>query len=460
MSVKDIPPTSDWPEITITQPRIYFGELTDNYIVVNAEGLDELDYASGDINQLFRYDGPAGIPMSGGLRRMIAAIHTGSTKMLFSKFVSKDSKLIIRRNIEQSIRLIAPFLALDDDPYIFVENGRMYWMTSGITHTDRYPYSQYTSLHGTRINYARDSVKIVTDAYTGEIKMYMIDKDDPIIQTFDKIFPGILIDGDEMPDEFRQHLRYPEDLFQLQMEIYSTYHMTEYNTFYNKEDVWMPAFEKYSLGQESRVEPYNILLASGDGGETDFVLVQPFTPRLKQNMIAWVSAAQDPGDYGQINVHRFPRGTLVPGPMQIEAVIDQDAEISASISLWDAGGSRVIRGNTLVLPVAGSLLYIEPLYLSAEQSQIPQLKKVIAVHGNNVVMADSLEEAVAMAVSGGKPPPPPPTGVTLDELIAEYFQHLDRAESLRAEGRFVEYGQALEAAEEVRLKIEALLTGG
>ena len=198
--VKDIPPTSDWSEILITQPRIYFGEITDNYVVVGAEGIDELDYASGDINQLFRYDGPAGIEMKSGLRKMVASIHTGSTKMLFSKFVSKESKLIIRRNILDRIRLVAPFLELDDDPYLFVENGRLYWMVSGITHTDRFPYSEYTRLHGKRVNYARDSVKIVTDAYTGEIQMYMIDPEDPIIQTFDKIFPGILKDGSEMPE--------------------------------------------------------------------------------------------------------------------------------------------------------------------------------------------------------------------------------------------------------------------
>ena len=458
--VKDIPPTSAWPEIQITQPRIYFGEITGNYIVVNAEGIDELDYASGDINQLFRYDGPAGIEMKGGLRKMVASIHTGSTKMLFSRFISRDSRLVIRRDILDRIRLVAPFLELDDDPYLFTENGRLYWMVSGMTHTDRFPYSQYTRLHGKRVNYVRDSVKIITDAYTGEMQLFMIDPEDPIIQTFDKIFPGILRDGSEMPDEFRRHLRYPEDLFEIEMEIYSTYHMTEYKTFYNKEDVWTPAFEKYQSGQESRVEPYNILLASGEENETDFVLVQPFTPRLKQNMIAWVSAGQDPGDYGEIKIFRFPKGSLIPGPMQVEAVIDQDEEISKSISLWNQGGSRVIRGNTLVLPVLGSIVYIEPLYLSAEQSEIPELKKVIAFYNDNVVMADSLEEAVFIVVSGSEPPSPPPTGETLEELIGIYFQHLDDAEEHRLNGEFVEYGRSLAAAEEARSRIEEILSPG
>jgi uncharacterized membrane protein (UPF0182 family) len=301
-------------------------------------------------------------------------------------------------------------------------------------------------------------VKIITDAYTGEMWIYMIEPGDPIVQTFSKIFPELMIPGEEMPDEFRSHLRYPEDLFELEMEIYSTYHMTEYKTFYNKEDVWTPAFEKYREGQESRVEPYNILLATGEEAETEFVLVQPFTPRLKQNMIAWVSAGQDPETYGEVTVYRFPKGILVPGPMQVEAVIDQDEEISKSISLWNQGGSRVIRGNTLVLPVEGSILYIEPLYLSAEQSEIPELKKVLAVHDSRVVMADTLQEAVAMVLSGVGPTPPP-TGETLQELIAEYFAALDRAEAYRAEGDYLAYGSELEKLAEVRERLEALLAG-
>ena len=456
LKVKDIPPRSDWPEIQITQPRIYFGEFTSNYIVVNAEGLDEFDYPSGEVNEFYRYEGDSGIELKNSLRKTVAAIHTGSTKMLFSGYISKQSKLIIRRNILDRIRLVAPFLILDNDPYLFIENGRLYWMVSGMTYTDRYPYSEYTRLGGRRVNYARDSVKIITDAYTGEIKMYTIDPDDPILKTFSKIFPDILIDGDEMPPEFRRHLRYPEDLFEIEMLIYSTYHMTNYKTFYNKEDIWTPATEQYQTAT-SRVEPYNILLASGEEDGTDFALIQPFTPIKKQNMIAWVSVMQDPENYGEIQIFRFPKGSLIPGPMQIEAVIDQDEEISKSISLWNTGGSSVIRGNTLVLPVEGSIIYIEPLYLSAEQSEIPELKKVIAVHDNNVVMADSLEEAVAMAVSGGEPPTPPPSGEALDELIVEYFEYLDRAESYRAEGKFTEYGRELAAAAEIREKIDRLL---
>jgi len=454
--VRDIPPKSDWPEIQITQPRIYFGELTNDYVIVNAKKLDEFDFPSGQINKFNRYDGPSGITLKNGLRKAVAAIYTGSSKLLFSGYISKESKLMIRRNVEERIRLVAPFLILDDDPYIFVENGSLYWMVTGMTHTDRFPYSEYTWLHGRRVNYVRDSVKIITNAYSGEMKMYAIDESDPILKTFGKIFPGILIPGRQMPMGFRKHLRYPEDLFDIQMSIYSTYHMTNFKTFYNKEDVWTAATEQYQT-QSSRVEPYNILLATeGDNG-TEFALIQPFTPRGKQNMIAWVSAMQDPDRYGEINIYRFPKGSLVPGPMQIEAVIDQDEEISKSISLWNTGGSRVIRGNTLVLPVKGSILYIEPLYLSAEQSEIPELKKVIAVHENNVVMADSLQEAVAMAISGGKPPTPGPSGESLEELLAEYFGHLDQAEVYRQQGEYVEYGKELQAATEVRKKIEDLL---
>ncbi len=458
LAVKDIPPKSDWPEITVIQPRIYFGELTDNYIIVNAKDLDEFDYPKGESNEFYRYEGGAGIVLGSGLKKMVAALKTGSTKLLFSGYISQDSRLVIRRTIQDRIKLVAPFLMLDDDPFIFVENGRLYWMSSGITYTDRYPYSEYAHLQGKRVNYVRDSVKIVTDAYTGEMKLYLIDPSDPVAATFGRIFKGIFEDVDQMPQEFRRHLRYPEDLFQIQMAIYSTYHMTDYKTFYNKEDVWMPATEQYQTSV-SRVEPYNILLAA-DEGDTEFALIQPFTPRNKQNMIAWVSAMQDPDAYGKMIVFRFPKGSLIPGPMQIEAVIDQDEEISKSISLWNSGGSRVIRGNTLVLPVQGSIIYIEPLYLSAEQSEIPELKKVLAVYGSTVVMADTLEQAVSMAVAGAGPIPPPPSGETLQELIAEYFNHLDRAESYKAQGDFVHYGQELQAASEVRAKIEALLAQG
>jgi hypothetical protein len=455
MVVRDIPPSSEWPEIQIEQPRIYFGELTSDYIVVSADGIDEFDYPSGDTNMPYRYEGDSGIQLKNALRKTIAAVHTGSTKMLFSGYISGDSRLMIRRQILERIRLVAPFLIVDSDPYPFVENGRIYWMSSGITYTDRYPYSEYSRIQGERVNYVRDSVKIITDAYTGEMWLYMIDETDPIVQTFSKIFPDILIDGDEMPQEFRRHMRYPEDLFEIEMSAYSTYHMTNYKTFYNKEDVWTPATEQYQSAS-SRVEPYNILLALDSGQETEFALIQPFTPKGKQNMIAWISAMQDPENYGQIRIFRFPKGILVPGPMQIEAVIDQDEEISKSISLWSTGGSRVIRGNTLVLPVQGSVLYIEPLYLSAEQSEIPELKKVIAVHQNNVVMADNLLDAVSMVLSGTEPPSPP-SGETLPELVAEYFDHLDRAEDYRVAGDFIRYGEELAAAEDARQRIEEML---
>ncbi len=453
--VKDIPPSTDWPEIKIEQPRIYFGELTDDYIVVNAEGIDEFDYPSGNVNKFYRYEADSGIQLKNGLRKGIAAVHTGSTKMLFSHYVSKESRLIIRRQILERIKLVAPFLVIDDDPYPFVENGRLYWMASGITHSDRYPYSEYGWLQGQRVNYVRDSVKIITDAYSGEMWLYIIDEDDPVVRTFSKIFPDLLTDGKQMPQEFRRHLRYPEDLFELEMARYSTYHMEDYKTFYNKEDVWTPATEQYQ-SQSSRVEPYNILLAAEDSEITDFALIQPFTPKGKQNMIAWVSALQDPDNYGTVMIFRFPKGILVPGPMQIEAVIDQDEDISKSISLWNTGGSRVIRGNTLVLPVEGSVLYIEPLYLSAEQSEIPELKKVIAVHKNNVVMADTLPDAVSLVITGTEPPTPP-SGETLEELIEQYFDHIDRAEEYRSQGDFVEYGRELAAAEEIRIEIDGIL---
>ena len=455
MAVKDIPPSSNWLETRVEEPRIYFGELTDSYIVVNAAGLDEFDYPSGDENKQYRYEGTAGIQLKNGLRRLIAALHTGSTKMIFSNYISKESRLLIRRSIQERIRLVAPFLILDDDPFMFVENGRLYWMASGITHSDRYPYSEYSRLHGVRVNYVRDSVKIVVDAYTSEIRMYAIDAADPLIRTFRRIFPDIMMDGSEMPEEFKRHMRYPEDLFDVEMAVYSTYHMTDYKTFYNKEDVWEPATEEYQSAQ-IRVEPYNVLLASGKDDATEFALIQPFTPRNKQNMVAWVSAMQDPDEYGKIMVFTFPKGSLVPGPLQIEAFINQDEEISKSIALWNSGGSRVIRGNTLVLPVEGSIIYIKPLYLSAAQSEIPELKKVIAVFNNTVVMADTLQQAVAMAVSGGGAPTPP-SGETLADLVLEYLGHLDKAEQYRSQGLFEEYGRELAAALEVRRRVEALL---
>ncbi len=390
--VGDIPPHSQFDELKVTQPKIYYGELTQESILTNTKE-EEFDYPFGESNVKTTYQGDGGIVLS-GIRRMVAA--TFDFTILISSYITKDSKLHIYRSIDERVYKIAPFLYWDTDPYIVINsNGELVWMISGMAGGRELPYSQPLPLYVTIkvektdkgvkietieegwVNYIRDSVKCTIDPLNGEVKFYVINWD-PLMQTYQKIYPSLFLDASEMPDDLRKHLKYPETLFSLQVKAFNKYHMTNVGTFYNKEDLWEMAKEKYH-GEVTRVEPYNVIL--NIDGRTEFVMMEAVTPRNRDNMIAWIAVLQQPETYGKIICYRFPKGLLVYGPMQIEGLIDQDKELSKLMTLWGQQGSEVLRGNLLVIPIAGTIIYLEPIYISAtEKSRLPELGIIVAVH--------------------------------------------------------------------------------
>ncbi|TKY92393.1 MAG: UPF0182 family protein, partial [Candidatus Methanomarinus sp.] len=394
MYIENIPPISTTSSLTISQPRIYYGEKTDTYIFTGT-GNDEFDYPSGDTNVVTTYTGTGGINM-GFFNRIIATIALGDLKIFTSSDIDENSKLHINRNVVERTELITPYLLQDSDAYIVLsDSGDLYWVLNAFVSSNRYPYSEPVQTDNTRLNYIRDSAKAVVNAYNGTITYYVVEED-PILMSYSKIFPDVFKPYDQMPDELKQHLRYSPDLFLIQSSIYNSYHMKTPEVFYNLEDQWQMSKEKYgdSLIQ---MEPYNVLLELN--GSTEFIMMLPFNPKNKDNMISWMAVGQDHPYYGEKILYKFSKDKLIYGPAQIEALIDQDEDISKDLTLWSQGGSNVIRGNLLVIPIRNSILYIEPLYISAEtSSSIPELKKVLVVYNNKVVMEDSLEEAIRRLV--------------------------------------------------------------
>jgi len=390
--IKDLPPTITVP-ITITRPEIYFGELTDNYVFVNTT-IEEFDYPRGEENVYTTYQEESGILLDSYFKRLAWSLRLADINVLLSEYITSQSRLLINRRIQERVRLIAPFLRYDTDPYVVIWNGRIYWIHDAYTITDRYPYSEPIS---EEINYIRNSVKVVTDAYNGSMTFYMVDVQDPLVRTYAGIFPGLFTPIEMMPQGLRAHLRYPEGLFNVQVAMYRTYHMRDVNVFYNKEDLWNIPRELFAE-REQLVEPYYVTVRLPGESREEFMLIQPFTPANKDNLIAWAAGRSDDPYYGQLLVYRFPKTELVFGPRQIEARIDQVPEISAQLSLWGQRGSRVIRGNLLIIPLGNALLYVEPLYLQAEQGQIPELKRVIVASGDRIVMNETLNQALAQLV--------------------------------------------------------------
>jgi uncharacterized membrane protein (UPF0182 family) len=391
--ISDIPPVSQY--FSIDQPRIYYGDGSSTY-AITATSTEEFDYPSGEQNFYTSYEGRGGVELSDGLRRFVYATRFGSVELLVSGSLTPESRLLMHRNVRERIEALAPFLSYDTDPYIVVEGGRLFWIIDAYTTTDRYPYSewQWAEFEG-RVNYIRNSVKVVVDAYHGDVTYYVIDPSDPIIQTYRQIFPDLFRDIDEMPEGLRSHLRYPEGIFGIQATVYSTYHMKNPNVFYNKEDVWVVPDEVYR-GSRRQMEPYYIIMKLPGEEREEFILMLPFTPRDKENMIGWMAARADIPHYGNLTVFQFSKQELTYGPMQIEARIDQDTEISQLITLWSQSGSSVVRGNTLVIPIESSIIYVEPLYLEAtERGTLPQLQRVIVVYHDRLTMQDTLKEAIA-----------------------------------------------------------------
>ncbi len=375
--------------ITVTKPQIYFGELTNDYVIGRTTS-KEFDYPKDNGYEGSNFDADTGIDMN-WWNRLLFAIRFADINLLLSTDIQPDSQLLWRRNIVERAELLAPFLTFDQDPYIVVaEDGKLYWIMDAYTHTDRYPYSQPFR---TGLNYLRNSVKAVVDVYDGTITYYVVDEQEPIVASYRNIFPTLFRPITEIPKSLIPHIRYPTDLFSVQAEMYRTYHMTNPSDFYNKEDVWAWPQELF-YNEPQRIEPYYVLMQLRGSNDLDYVQILPFTPASRENMVAWMAAQSTLEKYGEIVVYEFGRDSLFFGPQQVEARIDQDPAISAQLSLWNQQGSSVVRGNLLVIPIGDSLLYVEPLYLQAENGKIPQLKRVVLATADRVVMANNLGDAL------------------------------------------------------------------
>lgn len=446
--LKDIPPSGP-TDLKVDRPEIYYGEATDQYVIVNTRS-QEFDYPKGDENVFSTYEGDGGVKIGNFLRRIMFAFSLGDYKLLLSSEVDNNSRVLYYRNIKQRVPKIAPFLQYDNDPYVVLSEGKLFWMWDAYTTTDKYPYSEpYDRAN----NYIRNAVKVVVDAYTGKVDFYISDPGDPLVLTYSKIFPGMFKPLEDMPEDLRCHIRYPVDLFKAQAKMYTVYHMEDPQVFYNKEDKWNLPTELYA-SEERQMEPYYTVIKLPGENKPEFVLILPFTPQNKKNMIAWLAARSDGDDYGKLLAFSFPKQELVYGPMQVEARINQDTTISQQISLWDQRGSRVIRGNLLAVPIKDALLYVEPLYLQAEQSRMPELRRVIVAHGDKIVMESTLEKALEKIFGEGtgvrKPPvqeaelgEQPPPVVSVAELARRANQLYDEAQAKLKAGDWAGYGETL-----------------
>ena len=399
--LRDIPPVADGgPQIR--EPRIYYGEERDSYVIVKGS-TPEFDYPKGKDNVYAAYDGTGGVPIGAMVWRGLFAYYFNDPNLVLSSYVTADSRIMIRRNIGERVRTIAPFLKLDHDPYLVVSNGRMFWIQDAYTVSSYFPYAQ--PAQELDLNYIRNSVKVIVDAYNGTVDFYLMDTGDPIAATFQRIFPSLFKPFAAMPADLQRHIRYPEDLFLIQAQLYQTYHMEAADVFYNREDLWQFPRQPGG-GGVATMAPYYIIMRLPGEPQAEFFLMLPMVPSRRDNMIAWLAARCDAPDYGKLIVYEFPKEKLVYGPFQIEARINQSTEISQQITLWNQMGSRVIRGaNLLVIPIENSILYVTPLYLRAEHGHLPELKRVIAAYGEHVVMKETLAEALsALFIEPGAAP--------------------------------------------------------
>jgi uncharacterized membrane protein (UPF0182 family) len=461
--VRDIPPRSRFPELEITRPQIYYGELTDDYVIARTEEL-ELDYPSDgddvDGNVYTRYEGSGGVILDSFLKRVAYALRLGDSQILLSGSITPESRLLWQRAIGDRVRAVAPFLGYDPDPYVVIVDGRLVWLLDAYTVSDRYPYSDPISTAFGRLNYMRNSVKVAMDAYEGKLAFYLIDPEDPVAATYARIFPHLFRPVEEMDPALVAHWRYPEGQFRVQAVKYQTFHMTDAQVFYNQEDLWNWA-EEVVTGEQVLIEPYYVNMRLPGGSRNEFILMLPFTPSNKQNMVAWLYARNDGEYYGDLGVFEFSRQSLIYGPMQVESRIDQDPVISQQLSLWNQRGSQVIRGNLLVIPLDRAILYVEPIYLQAEASELPELRRVIVVYGDRVVMEETLAEGLARVV-GSEPPagelpgdlpgeelPGPALEEDVTELIRQADDYFQAAQACLQDGDWACYGENMEALEEV-----------
>ena len=440
--VKDIPSKVEYKELRIAQPRIYFGEQSNDFIVVNTKS-NEFDYPLGNKNVFTSYNGTDGIKLSNILKKAIFSTKLGSLNLFISSAVTKESKVLLNRDIIERATALAPFLQYDTDPYVVINDGKLFWIIDAYTTSNEFPYSENIG-----INYIRNAVKVVIDAYNGNADFYIIDKEDPLIQNYAKIFPKLFKDFEDMPHGLKEHIRYPEDLMRVQMRIYGTYHMKDPQVFYNREDVWRTPNEIYS-SNEVELRPYYIILKLPDAEKEGFFLITPLIPRGKENMVAWFVAHSDPDNYGKLEVFRLSKQELTYGPMQIEARIDQDTEISQLLTLWDQQGSEVIRGNLLTIPLEQSFLYIEPVYLKASAAgALPQLKRVIVAYEDKVTMEKTLQDALEVIFKGKIGKAKKKESVQMPETMPEKFKQASdlykESQDALTQGNFAEYAEKIE----------------
>jgi uncharacterized membrane protein (UPF0182 family) len=464
--IQDLPPVSRIG-VKVSRPQIYFGELSNDFILAPTRQR-EFDYPAGEGDEgvYSSYDGAAGVPVASLMRRLLFAWRFGSLNILLSRDLTERTRIIYNRDVRDRARRALPFLTLDRDPYLVIaDDGTLKWMLDAYTTTARYPYSQRAT-DGT--NYMRNSVKIVIDAYDGDVHAYQIDAADPIIRTLARIYPGLLRPIEEMPADLRAHVRYPEDLFRMQTALYATYHMNDPQTFYHREDQWQVP----GSGRGDQAEAFlrHMVMRLPGEREPEFILMRPFTPRQKDNLAAWMVARNDGAHYGRLLVYQFPRQSLVFGPTQIVNRINQDTEVARQISLWDQRGSEVIRGELLVIPIEESLIYVQPLYLRAEGGRIPELKRVIVAHESRVVMEESLEAGLARLFGGGgqllarrdaSEPALTRTTTTVpanSELIRRAVGHYERARAAQRADNWATYGEEMRLLGEALRQIEGAST--
>jgi uncharacterized membrane protein (UPF0182 family) len=466
--LSNMPVQSAVSGLTVTRPEIYFGELTNTDVYVKTRQ-QEFNYPQGQSNSLTSYQGNGGIVLGGFLRRIMLAIDRGDLgKLPFSDDVNPESRLLMRRNVRDRASALAPFLTYDPDPYIVVgDDGRLSWVMDGFTTSDSYPYSSHYRLGEDLINYMRNSVKVVIDAYDGTTTFYVFDPEDPILAAYRGIFPGLFKDAAAMPSGLRKHMRYPELLLRLQAEVYGLYHMTNPEVFYNREDLWTVASEvgmSEGGGQTTQpMQPNFVMMKLPDETGMEFVEILPFTPANRNNLIGWIAGRSDGAHYGTSVVYDFPKNKLVDGPLQIEARIDQNAQLSGQLTLWNQQGSHVRRGTLLVIPTGRALLYAEPIYLQAERSPMPELRLVVLALQDRLAYAPTFEAALS-ALFGGSASSlspaeasravaasaPPASGTTaqpagdLNPTIAQAAKDLADYQRLTAEGKLGEAGQKLE----------------
>ncbi len=474
--LSNMPVQSTVPGLAITRPEIYFGELTDTDVYVRTRQ-KEFNYPQGDANNLTTYSGSGGIRLGGFLRRLAIAYDRGDlSKLPFSDDVSAESRLLMRRNIRERVRELAPFLTFDPDPYVVVsEQGKLYWMMDAYTTSDTYPYARRYALDEEELNYIRNSVKIVIDAYSGATTFYVFDPGDPVIAAYRAVFPALFRDAAQMPADLHQHVRYPELLLNVQASVYGLYHMTNPDVFYNREDLWTVATGIGSSYEGQQVmEPNYVLMTLPGEQQPEFIEILPFTPANRNNLIGWIAGRSDGEHYGQAMVYDFPKTRLVDGPLQIEARIDQNAELSGQLTLWNQQGSHVRRGSLIVIPIGRALLYAEPIYLQAERSPMPEMRLVVLAVQDRLAYGPTFESAMAAlfggaastlnaqatagsaaqresmagaataAGSAGAPAAQGP-GDDVPALISEAARDLSDYEQLTAAGRLGEAGQKLEA---------------